>query len=167
MLFLAAWVGGVGVTLAFTRYFFASNLYFVSPSSVYFPPPPAKPTLLQYYCTSIAQYTPPPTDIFCLCHTPYKYWCCRSAGSETDGEGRPNRPARDAARRLGARRCFFWLCGGGGVGCWPLQDIRLVTRINTIIRKHPPLFGHPPPPHPVLRPHHCAIQRFPPDHPVL
>jgi len=35
-----------------------------------FLPPPAKPTLLQYYCKTIAQYTPP-TDPFCLCHTPY------------------------------------------------------------------------------------------------
>ena len=33
--------------------------------------PPAKPTLLQYYSTTIAQYTPPPTDPFWLCHTPY------------------------------------------------------------------------------------------------
>ena len=34
------------------------------------PPPPAKPTLLQYYCTLITQYTPP-TDPPFLCDTPY------------------------------------------------------------------------------------------------
>jgi len=34
------------------------------------PPPPVKPTVLQYYCTNIAQYTPPPLTPPCVCHTP-------------------------------------------------------------------------------------------------
>jgi len=46
--------------LASTRYFFTPKLYCGSPSSFYCPPWPANPTLLQYYCTTIAQYTPPP-----------------------------------------------------------------------------------------------------------
>ena len=33
------------------------------------PPPAAKPTLLQHYCTTIAQYTPPPTEPPFACHT--------------------------------------------------------------------------------------------------
>jgi len=48
--------------LAFTRYCFASKLYCERPSSFYCHPPPAKPTLLQYYCTTIARYTPLPTS---------------------------------------------------------------------------------------------------------
>jgi len=52
---------------AFTRYFFTSKLYCGSQSSFYCHLPPAKPTLLQYYCTTIAQHTPP-TD---PCYTPY------------------------------------------------------------------------------------------------
>jgi len=35
------------------------------------PPRPALPTPLQYYCTSIAQYTTPPPDPSCMCRTPY------------------------------------------------------------------------------------------------
>jgi len=50
--------------LAFTRYCFTLKLYRESQSSFHCPPPPAKPTLLQYYCTTNAQYTlphrPPP-----------------------------------------------------------------------------------------------------------
>jgi len=45
--------------LAFTRYCFTSNLYCGSQSSFHCPPPPAKPTLLQYFCTTTEQYTPP------------------------------------------------------------------------------------------------------------
>jgi len=35
------------------------------------PPPPAKPTRLQYYCTAIAQYTPPhrPPPLYAIHHT--------------------------------------------------------------------------------------------------
>ena len=51
---------------AFTRYCFTSKQDCGSPSSFYPPhPSPAKPTLLQYYCMTFAQYTPP-----LLCHTP-------------------------------------------------------------------------------------------------
>jgi len=47
--------------LAFvTRYCFTSRLFCGSQSSLYCPPPPpATPTILQYYCTPIAQYTTP------------------------------------------------------------------------------------------------------------
>ena len=34
-------------------------------------PPTAYPTLLQYYCTTIAQRTPPPAAPTVVCHTPY------------------------------------------------------------------------------------------------
>jgi len=64
-----------GLCLALTRYCFTSKLYqrfIVGVNHPFIAPPPlANPTLLQYYCTTIAQYTPPPTDPFCVCHTPY------------------------------------------------------------------------------------------------
>jgi len=44
--------------LAFTPHWCTSQLCCVSRSSSY-PPPPFNPTLLQYYCTTIAQYIPP------------------------------------------------------------------------------------------------------------
>jgi len=50
---------------------------------------------------------------------------------------------------------------------WPSQDIRLVrglcTRLNTCIRKHPPLVCPPPRSSPTL----SRNKVFPPDHPVL
>ena len=64
-----------GGELAFTRYCFTSKLYCGSPPSFYCPPPPAKPTLLQYYCTPISQYTLP-TDPPFVCHTPYHIGDC-------------------------------------------------------------------------------------------
>jgi len=54
-----AWCGQRHRASALTRYCFASKLYDGSQSFLYPPPPPAKPTLLQHYCTTIAQYTPP------------------------------------------------------------------------------------------------------------
>jgi len=32
---------------------------------------PALPSLVQYYCTPIAQYTTPPPTPLCVCHTTY------------------------------------------------------------------------------------------------
>jgi len=46
--------------LAFTRYCFTSMLLCTNQSSFYRPLRPALPALLQYCCTSIAQYTTPP-----------------------------------------------------------------------------------------------------------
>jgi len=37
------------------------------------PPPPANPTVLQYYCTTIAQHTPPNRPPFCMPYTT-QYW---------------------------------------------------------------------------------------------
>jgi len=59
--------------LAFTRYYFTSKLYGGNQSSFYCPPSPAKPTLLQYYCATIVQYTPsdrPPL----LCYEHHTIW---------------------------------------------------------------------------------------------
>jgi len=39
----------------------------------YAPPPPAKPTLLQYYCTPNAQYTTPSPTPVCMPYT-IQYW---------------------------------------------------------------------------------------------
>ena len=56
-----------------TRYCFTSKLYCGSQSSFYCPLPLAKPTRLQYYCTPIAQYTPPHRPPFCMPYT-IQYW---------------------------------------------------------------------------------------------
>ena len=76
-------------TLAFTRDWFTSKLYCGNISSFYCPPPtsfivgiyhpfialppPATPTLLQYYCTPIAQYTPRHRPSLCIPYT-IQYW---------------------------------------------------------------------------------------------
>jgi len=58
-------------------------------------PPPAKPTLLQYYCTTIEQHTPPPATPPFMPYT-IKYWWwqyrvkAKSLLSHTD----PHTPAR-------------------------------------------------------------------------
>jgi len=62
---------GTHQTLAFTRYCFTSRILCTNPSSYYCPPLLASlSTLLQYYCTTFAQYTTPP-DPPCVCDTPY------------------------------------------------------------------------------------------------
>jgi len=63
--------GSVPRRLAFTRYCFTSKLYCVSQSSFHCPQPPANPTLLQYCCTTIAQYTPHhrPPPLYATHHT--------------------------------------------------------------------------------------------------
>jgi len=57
--------------LAFTRYCFTSRLLCTIQSSVCCPLPPVLPALLQYYCTPIAQYTPPPPTplLYAIHHT--------------------------------------------------------------------------------------------------
>ena len=60
-------------TLAITRYCFTSKLYCGRQSSFYCPPPPAKPTLLQYYCTTIAQHIPSPPTPPCMSYI-VQYW---------------------------------------------------------------------------------------------
>ena len=60
--------------LAFFRYGFTSRLLCTNQSSFYCPLPPALPALLQYLCTSIAQYTtPPPAPPVCMSYTIH-YW---------------------------------------------------------------------------------------------
>jgi len=46
--------------LAFTRYYFTSRLLCTNQLSFHSPRPPTFPTLVQYYCTTIGQYTTPP-----------------------------------------------------------------------------------------------------------
>jgi len=62
---------GLDRQLAFTRYCFTLRLLCTNQPSFHFPRPPALPTLVQDYCTTIGQYTTPPSDLPCVCHTPY------------------------------------------------------------------------------------------------
>ena len=55
--------------LAFTRYCFTSSRLCTSQSSCHSSGPPALPTLLQYYCTAIGQYTTLPRSPFCISNT--------------------------------------------------------------------------------------------------
>ena len=57
---------------AITRYSFTSNLLCTSESSLSCPSPSALPTLLQYHCTTIAQYTISPlTPLLYTIHHPH------------------------------------------------------------------------------------------------
>jgi len=60
----------VRCVLAFTRYCYTSMLLCTIQSSVHWPLPPALPALLQYRCTSIAQYTTPsqPPVLYAIHH---------------------------------------------------------------------------------------------------
>jgi len=60
-----------GWDLAFTRYSFTSRFLCTNQPFFHSPRQPALPTLVQYYCTTIGQYTTPPSDLSFLCHTPY------------------------------------------------------------------------------------------------
>jgi len=60
----APWRLALQDSVAFQSFIVGVNHSFVAP------PPLAKPTLLQYYCTTIAQYTPPHQPPV-ACHTPY------------------------------------------------------------------------------------------------
>ena len=64
-------VGAAPGGLALTRYSFTSSRLCTNQSSFDSSRPPALPTLLQYYCTTIGQYKPPPLDLPFVCHTPY------------------------------------------------------------------------------------------------
>jgi len=59
------------IILAFTRYSFTSRLLCKKQPSIHSPRLPALPTLVQYYCTIIGQYTTPlPTSrVYALHHT--------------------------------------------------------------------------------------------------
>jgi len=54
--------------LAFTRYCFTLRLLCINQASSHCPLPPALPALLQYYCTSIAQYTMHPRPLVYVMH---------------------------------------------------------------------------------------------------
>jgi len=60
-------------TLAFTRYCFTSRLLCTNQPSFYCTLPPALPTLLQYDCTTITQYTTRPRLFLCILFT-IRYW---------------------------------------------------------------------------------------------
>jgi len=91
---------------AFTRYCFTSKLYCGSLSSFHWPPPPAKPTLLQYYCTPNAQYTnPSPTPRVYAIHRTILVMAISCKGEATNrykwGGGRwPPRGLRSATSPL-------------------------------------------------------------------
>jgi len=61
----------MGHCLTFTRYCFTSSRVCTSQSSFQYSGPPALPTLLQYYCTAIGQYTTPPSTslLYAIHHT--------------------------------------------------------------------------------------------------
>jgi len=59
-----------GYNLAFTRCSFTSSRLFTNQSSGHSSRPSALPTLLQYYCTTIGQYTTPPRPP-CVYYRPY------------------------------------------------------------------------------------------------
>jgi len=65
-----SWCGEVSLRLAFTRYCVTSRLMCTNQSS-FIPSTLAFPTLLHYYCTTIAQYTTPPSTplLYALHHT--------------------------------------------------------------------------------------------------
>jgi len=71
--------------LAFIRYCFTWKLFSWSLSSFYCPPPPAPSFLLQYYYTTIAQYTPRhrPSP-FMPCTIQYKWWQYRVKAKRWD-----------------------------------------------------------------------------------
>ena len=58
-----------GCGLAFTRYCSTSSRLWTDQSSFHSSGPPALPTLLQYYCTIIGQYTTPPRPPLCMSYT--------------------------------------------------------------------------------------------------
>ena len=68
---------GLGVAAArvlpFTRHCLTSSSLCTSQSSFHSSGPPALPTLLQYYCTTIGQYATPPRPPFCMPYT-LQYW---------------------------------------------------------------------------------------------
>jgi len=72
---LRLWVR-VCCALYFTRYVFTFRLSCTNQSSFYCLPPPALPTLLQYHCLAIAQYTTPPLPPFSKPYT-IQYSLCR------------------------------------------------------------------------------------------
>ena len=59
--------------LAFTRYCFTSSRLCTSQSSFHSSGAPALPTLSQYDCTTIGQYTTPPRPPFGVLYT-IQYW---------------------------------------------------------------------------------------------
>jgi len=63
---------GQGISLYKILFHFKALLWesIIYPSSLYCPPPPAKPTLLQSHCTAIAQHTLPHRPLL-VCRTPY------------------------------------------------------------------------------------------------
>ena len=59
--------------LASKRYSFTSSRLCTNQASFHSSGPPALPTLLQYYCTAIGQYTSPARLPFCIPYT-IEYW---------------------------------------------------------------------------------------------
>ena len=62
--------GGVR-DLSFTRYSLTSRMLYTNQPSLHAPRPPALPTLVQCVFTTVGQYTIPPSNLPCVCHTPY------------------------------------------------------------------------------------------------
>ena len=91
-------------------------------------PPTRKHTLLQYYCTTIAQYTPPSTDPSFKCHTPYNI-------GDGDIVQRPSRTAGPASRTapppllVFTRDCHYQYC----MACIAIHDSRGGTLYCAIV----------------------------------
>jgi len=84
------------------------------------PPPAAKPTLLQHYCTTIAQYTPPPTQ-HPFAAIPYSIlvMAISCKGQNTDGSYTKSIRAHTQKQliRGGARVSEWWSGGNVGLLC--------------------------------------------------
>jgi len=77
-----------GVSLAFTRYYFTSRLLWTIQPSFHSPRPPALATLVEYYRTTIGQYTtpPPPSRVYAIHHTIFVTTIsCKGQGSARAG----------------------------------------------------------------------------------
>jgi len=66
-----ALLSGVGRVLVFTKYSFSWRLLCTNQPPFYSPRPPALPTLVQYHCTAVGEYTTPPPNsrVYAIHHT--------------------------------------------------------------------------------------------------
>ena len=139
-------------TLAFTRYSFTSRLLCTNQASFHSPRPPALPTLLQYYCTILGQYTTPlPTSrLYAIHHTIFVITIsCKGQARSQIPEGKV-REGLCSHRRLWAETSSCHtslpysrdLCQSDRSLPWRLQDIVLLrglgAQINHLVIVPPP-----------------------------
>jgi len=84
-------------------------------------PPPALPTLLQYYCATIAQYTPPARPLLCMPHT-VRYWIWQYVNRCIHCTLRPHRPAapEPPSAKMLEQGEFSMPPGGAWGESWPV-----------------------------------------------